>query len=465
MRIVHAADSFAPDVGGIERQVEALALAQQAEGHDVTVITAVGDKCDLPLNVHRGLKTRWLTVAFPWLNHKMVARVLDDKHIDVIHAHFTVISPIAIYIVRAASKRGIPVAVTVHSVWWKVGIATRLSSLLFFGPARMRAIYSGVSSVVAGHVARTLPKAGAISVVPNLVDVDWWAPTGAPKHRTGVSERRLVLVGRLKKRKHIVEFIDIMARVRAKYTADARISVSIVGEGPRRQDLQEQINRFGLNDWVNLLGHREPEQIRHLLHEADLFIAPSRQEAFGIAALEARGAGVPVMGYRFTGLIDFIQTDTEGVLVVDEDDMVNTLAKLLVDRERLDRLKVTTKQQQPSVTIKNAMNATYALYRRAQLEIDTRGSARPHRSSCIQRRRNHAPQAWRTIARRCRNSGPGRLRAVVHQVDVDVDQLVNDDLCCLFRSPARQVGIEGIEFDCSLSSFRCKVVLHRGLRF
>lgn len=369
MRIVHAADSFAPDVGGIERQVEALAMQQQADGHDVTVITAVGDECDLPLDVHRGLKIRWLTVAFPWLNHAMVAKVLDDRDIDVIHAHFTVISPIAIYITRAATKRGIPVAITVHSVWWKVGLATRLSTKVFFGPSRMRAIYSGVSSVVAAHISRTLSRVGRVSVVPNLVNVDWWAPTQPASHRAGEPDFKLVLVGRLKPRKHINEFIDIMAKVRPKVPEGTRVSVSIVGDGPRREQLQAQIDRLGLGDWITLLGNRNAEQIRDLLHEADLFIAPSRKEAFGIAALEARGAGVPVLGYRFTGLVDFIENDVEGILAADDEDMVDTLAKLLVDPDRLERLKASTRATVPSVTPEDAMAATYALYRRAQTEL------------------------------------------------------------------------------------------------
>ncbi|TWP36470.1 glycosyltransferase family 4 protein [Leekyejoonella antrihumi] len=365
MRIVHVADSFAPDVGGIESQVEALARQQTADGHDVSVITAVGDDADLPLDVHRGLRTRWLTVAFPWLNHRMVAEVLNDRQIDVVHAHFTVISPIAIYVVRAASKRGIPVAVTVHSVWWKVAIATRVSSMAFFGPSRMRAVYSGVSSMVAGHIARTLPKAGPVSVLPNLVDVQWWAPHG-PTRATATPVLRLMLVGRLKKRKHIDGFIDILARARALVPADTRVQVDIVGEGPRRDDLQEQIGRLGLTDWVTLLGHRDPTQIRDLLHACDLFVAPSRQEAFGIAALEARGAGVPVVGYSYTGVADFIEHDVEGLLVADEVDLVTTLAKLFVDHSHVDALRRSTRDRPASVTRADAMAATYRLYRRAQ---------------------------------------------------------------------------------------------------
>lgn len=374
MRIVHVADSFPPDVGGIERQVEALALAQRADGHDVSVITAVNKDGarDQDLDVHRGLRTRWLTIAFPSLNHAMVTDVLDRDEVDVVHAHFTVASPIAVYVARAAGRRGIPVAVTVHSVWWKVASAHRFVTGVFFGPSFMKVVYSGVSTMIAAHIKRVYPRSGEVSVVPNLVDTDWWAPTTPSLHRAGDPDFRVVLVGRLKKRKHIDEFIEIMSRVKANVPAGAAVSVSIVGAGPRHDDLVQQIENLGLGDWVELLGHRTPEQIRELLHESDLFVAPSRQEAFGIAALEARSAGVPVVGYNFTGLADFVEHGVEGLLVDDADDMVDTLAKLLIDAPRVEQLKASTRARRPSVTFADAMRATYDFYERAQRELGGR---------------------------------------------------------------------------------------------
>lgn len=365
MRIVHVADSFPPDVGGIESQVLSLARAEIADGHDVSIITAVNkEPIELGLDVHRGLRTRWLTIAFPWLNHKMVASVLDAQpRPDVIHAHFTVISPIAIYGVRAASARGIPVAVTVHSVWWRWALAVRGSFVPFFGPSRMKATWSGVSHMIADMVARTLPRVGKVLVVPNLVDVDWWAPTG-PMTPTADPVLQLTLVGRLKRRKHIDKFLDILARVRDR-APEAKVHVSIVGDGPRREQLEEQIERLQLGGWVTLTGCRAPEQIRDLLMRTDLFVAPCEMEAFGIAALEARGAGAPVLAYGHTGVADFIEPGVEGYLVKDDEDMVETLLRIIDDPSDLDRIRHITRERRPSVTVQKAMDATYDLYAHA----------------------------------------------------------------------------------------------------
>ncbi len=366
MRIVHVADSFAPDIGGIERQVETLVRHQIAQGHDVTVITAVAEPADLDgeLDVVRAAKGRWLTVAFPWRNRRVVAGVLDGRPIDVLHAHFTVISPVAIYVTRAASRRRIPVAATVHSLWWKVTPATRISSLVF-GRGRMRAAWSGVSSVAARQVRRTLPSVREVSTVPNLIDSQWWS-TGIPTDRDLSDAVRIVLVGRLKKRKHLDEVIDVLATVREALPKGTKVSVSIVGDGPRRDDLQRQIDANDLTDWVALLGYRNTDAVRDLHHRSHLFIASSRQEAFGIAAFEARSAGLPVIGYRRTGLVDYITDGVDGLLVSDAREMAAALVGLISDRGRLGRMLETTGTTPPAVTATDATSAITALYDRAR---------------------------------------------------------------------------------------------------
>ena len=365
MRIVHVADSFAPDVGGIERQVEALVRHQRALGHDVTVITAVAEPAalDAELDVVRAAKGRWLTVAFPWRNRRIVARVLDGRPIDVIHAHFTVVSPVATYVTRAAGRRGIPVAATVHSLWWQVALATKATHLPF-GWGRINAAWSGVSSVAAGHVRRTLKSVPEVSVVPNFIAAQWWR-TGMPDAGDIYPATRIILVGRLKKRKHVDEFIDVLAQVRRLLPAATPVSVRIVGDGPRKADLQRQVDHLGLSDWVSLIGYRDTEAVREIMHDSHLFVASSRQESFGIAAFEARAAGLPVLGYRGNGLVDYISDGTDGILVSDGEEMVQALVKLIGRPEELRKLLDVTRTVPPAITEHDATQAVADLYDRA----------------------------------------------------------------------------------------------------
>ena len=360
MKIVHVTDSFAPRVGGIERQVEALASRQLADGHDVAVITAVPELADVDLRVARARGPRWVTAAFPWRHAKLVDAALDGA--DLVHTHFTIVSPVPEYVARVASRRGIPVGITVHSLWWQITPATRVSNFPF-GVGQADAAWSAVSSVAARHVHRTLPRLAEVSVVPNLVDTDWWRPS-APLRTTGDGGVGIALVGRLVKRKHVREFLEALANARSRVDFDLPVQVRIVGDGPRREDLQAQIVELGLQDWVQLLGQRSPGAIRELLHRSDLFVASSRQESFGIAALEARAAGLPILGFRGNGLSDFV-SDSEGILVENDVEMADALTVLLGEPEELNRLRKNTTTFAPSIGVAEAMASVEALYERA----------------------------------------------------------------------------------------------------
>jgi glycosyltransferase involved in cell wall biosynthesis len=361
MKIVHVTDSFAPRVGGIERQVEALATRQTADGHDVSVITAVPDLADVDLPVARARGPRWVTAAFPYRHAKLVDAALDGA--DIVHAHFTIVSPVPEYVARTASRRGIPVGVTVHSLWWQVAMATRVCNVPF-GAGRAEAAWSAVSTVAAEHVHRTLPRLGEISVVPNLVDTDWWRPV-EPIRATGEGGIQIALVGRLVKRKHVGEFLDSLANARSRIDPDTKVSVRIVGDGGRREDLHDQLTDLGMHDWVQLVGRRSQAAIRSLLHESDLFVATSRQESFGIAALEARAAGLPIVGFRGNGLADFVADGSEGLLVADDAGMADALTLLLGEPEELNRLRKNTTTFPASIGVAEAMAAVDALYQRA----------------------------------------------------------------------------------------------------
>ena len=163
-----------------------------------------------------------------------------------------------------------------------------------------------------------------------------------------------------------------MALVRSQLPAQTKATVHIIGEGPRRINLQRQINRLGLGDWVSLLGHRDNAAVRDIHHQGDLFVASSRQEAFGIAAFEARAAGLPVVGYRNTGLIDYITHGTDGLLVQDKREMVAALVALIGHPEQLSHLLHAATTTPPPITTEQATQAIADLYARAIADAPVR---------------------------------------------------------------------------------------------
>jgi glycosyltransferase involved in cell wall biosynthesis len=365
-------------VGGIQRQVEALARQQRELGHDVTVLTSVPGGPHPDLEVIYSGAARWRTFASPVRIKRLSRRALGvSRPYDLIHAHLSVASPLAVHVARVASRRGIPTALTVHSIWPRSTALVRGANLPYWwGP--IRGAWSAVGTVAAEQVAAVLPALREVLVVPNIVDIDWWratpatsadlvaAPPDTPAGRAPQPRPvELVTVGRLTGLKRVDALLDVVAAAKHRLEPALVPRLTIVGDGPRREDLHAQASRLGLDEQVRWLGHQSPEQIRSLLHSTDLFVAPARRESFGIAALEARAAGLPILGLRGNGLSDFIEDGAEGVLVEDDARMADALVQLCTDVALLPRLRAVTSTQPPSLSVADSIAAVDELYARA----------------------------------------------------------------------------------------------------
>jgi len=93
--------------------------------------------------------------------------------------------------------------------------------------------------------------------------------------------------------------------------------MELVGDGPRRAELERLVASRGLASRVRFLGHRE--DVPALLAASDLFVLPSRSEAFPNGAMEAMAAGLPVIASAVGGLLDLIDQGRTGVLVSPDD--------------------------------------------------------------------------------------------------------------------------------------------------
>ena len=361
MRILHVCDSFAPRIGGIERQVESLARHQRADGHDVSVVTSVAQEADLDFDVHRPAVPLWVMFGSPPHQYRLVRAALDAAAPDVVHTHFSLASPLAVRAARLANRRGIPTAITVHSLWPSKGIVRGANQPFGLGP--VQGAWSAVSAIAAEDVRRILPRIADVAVVPNIVDTSWWRQ-GASVRELDEHHVRLIVVGRLARFKRVGPLLDVLARVRSELDPAVRIDLTVVGDGNRRHHLEKQISRLDMTGWVHLLGQASPGQIRALLGRSDLFLAPAEVESFGIAALEARSTGLPVIGHRGTGLTDFIVDGKEGLLVDGDDDMARALLGLLRNPTQLRQLRDTTSSTSPSIEAQDAVRAVDRLYAR-----------------------------------------------------------------------------------------------------
>ena len=343
MRILHVSDCYLPRLGGIETQVHALARQQRAAGHDVEVLTATPRaRHDLTRSEDLdGVPVRRATADLPFelpvhpRARREIAAVVDAvPGYDAVHVHLGVVSPFAAAAMPVLVARRVPAVATVHSVWGYATPALRALDLLNRW-ARRPIAWSAVSDVAAAPLRRIGGPDLAVDVLPNGIDVERWRVEPVERDPDDV---RLVAVMRLAPRKRPLALLRILDRVLAQVPPRVRVSLDVAGEGPQRAAMERYLRRHGTAARVRLLGRLTADELRELYRRADVFVAPARLESFGIAALEARTAGLPVAGLQGTGLVHFVRPPDEGVLAASDADLAAQLAALAGDAPRRERI-------------------------------------------------------------------------------------------------------------------------------
>lgn len=332
MRIAQVCDSYLPRLGGMEIQVAGLAGRQLAAGHDVEVITASargGERDDGP-PVHRIVE----------VSSRLLAPVAAARHVlagdfDVVHAHVGVGSPVAFAVAAAAAGAGIPTVITVHSLWAYVHPLFRAVDLVG-GLSRLPIRWTAVSEAAAAPVRRLLPPGAEVSTLPNGVEPGDWAVEPQPGAAGTVT---VVAVMRLTTRKRILPLLDILQRARERISGSIALRAVVLGDGPRRAAAERRLRRHGMTSWATLAGRASHAEIAAVHRRADVFVAPADLESFGIAALEARCAGLPVLAKQRSGVREFVRHGREGLLAGDDDQLVEHLVRLATDRRLRESIR------------------------------------------------------------------------------------------------------------------------------
>jgi glycosyltransferase involved in cell wall biosynthesis len=370
MRIAHVSDCYAPRTGGIETQVRALALHQAQSGDDVRIVTATpghdgvfaGDDVVDGLPVHRLAARMPFELPVHPRTVSEVGRLMDRHPVDVVHVHAGVISPFAWGAIRAATTRGVPTLVTVHSIWGPMARPGFAGSEVLMRWTRWGATLSAVSRVAADRIQSALPRAGDVLVVPNGIDPAQWSVAAVP---AGPDDLRVVSVMRMAPRKRTMPLVRILEAAARGLEPDVWLTAVLIGDGPERARAEQHANDRGFASRITFAGRLPREGILEVFARSDVYVQPSVKESFGLAALEARTAGLPVVARSETGTTGFIHDGVQGLIADDDPGMVRALARLGRDRDLLGRLAEHNRTVPPQDSWPNVLGIVADAYRRA----------------------------------------------------------------------------------------------------
>lgn len=212
---------------------------------------------------------------------------------DVLEAdHMPLLQILVLWFVATVKRKRF--VVTWHEVWgktyWRQYLGWAGFAAWFVEELAMRLPdhIIAASSHTAERLSASLGNRASITVAPNGIDLDAVRTTYPDPATTD-----LVVVSRLMSHKRIGMLLDAMALLHGE---GILVTCRIIGDGPERDDLQNQARRQGVDWAVDFRPDvREQKEVYALVKAAKVFVFPSAREGFGIAVLEALACGVPVV--------------------------------------------------------------------------------------------------------------------------------------------------------------------------
>ena len=267
------------------------------------------------------------------LSSKMVDTVLTES-IDILHVHYAIPHAYAAYMAKKILlEKGIyiPVVTTLHGTdITLVGKNPSYKPAVTFSINKSD-IVTSVSQSLKENTLRSFVVKNKIEVIPNFVDLSLYQKD-VPCQRLQIApygEKIVTHISNMRSVKRIPDIIDIFYRIQNEEEA----ILLMIGDGPEREKAEQQAKDLGIYSKVKFLG--KTTEIKKLLCMSDLFLLTSATESFGLVALEAMAAKVPVISSNAGGIREVNVHGVTGFLATigDVETMANYSLKLLQNPE------------------------------------------------------------------------------------------------------------------------------------
>ena len=324
MKIIQVIADFG--LAGAETMVEHLSSGLIAEGHDVLIIslfdlhTAITDRIE-----SRGIKIEYLGKKRgfdPSVITKM-RKIIKAYKPDIINTHRYVLP----YVFMAAFRLNINLVHTVHNVAQKeqTNVGKRINKILFrFFDVLPIALSKEVQKTI--HEVYGLPTQ-RIPVIFNGIDLSKCIVKQNYKRNKNFN---IIHIGRFMDVKNHALLIRCFAQF-VKLHPDARLQ--LLGDGERREEMVQLVKELDITDFVEFAGLQS--NVYPWLHNADLFILPSKFEGMPMTLIEAMGTGLPIIASKVGGIPDMLTNNEDALLIKPTSDELNEAMERLYQSDTL----------------------------------------------------------------------------------------------------------------------------------
>ncbi|GFG78169.1 transferase [Mycobacterium paragordonae] len=322
-------------IGGLGRHVHHLSTALAEAGHEVVVLSRRPTGTDPSTHptsdeVHDGVRViaaaqdphefTFGTDMMAWtlaMGHAMIRAGLSITggrrpwRPDVVHAHDWLVAHPALAL---AEFYDVPIVSTIHATeagrhsGWVSGAISRQVHAVESWLVRESDSLITCSASMREEITELFgPGLSETTVIRNGIDAARW-PFADRRPRTGPAE--LLYVGRLEYEKGVHDAIAALPRIRRAHPGT---TLTVAGDGTQQDWLVEQARKHKVRKATHFVGHLHHDELLAALHRADAAVLPSHYEPFGLAALEAAAAGIPLVTSNTGGLGEAVINGVTGM--------------------------------------------------------------------------------------------------------------------------------------------------------
>ena len=290
--------------------------------------------------------------------------VVNNHQVDLLHVHYAIPHASAAYLAKqilARQRKKIPVITTLHGTDITLVVRNKtLSPVVAFSIEASDAV-TAVSQNLKNETYKNFNTQKDIEVIYNFVDIERFhrKPVDAFKKLIAPNKEKIIVhASNFRKVKRVEDVVKTFLSINKVLPS----KLLMLGDGPERPEIESMTRKCAYSAEIKFLGKQE--QMEDILPIADLFLLTSEYESFGLSALEAMAAEVPVISTNAGGLPEIIQNGYCGYMsnIGDTEDMAGNAIKILENEALFKTFKKNALEQAKHFSIQNIVPQYEALY-------------------------------------------------------------------------------------------------------
>jgi N-acetyl-alpha-D-glucosaminyl L-malate synthase BshA len=355
-----------PTYGGSGVVATELGIELAARGHEVHFISYA-----IPIRLtHASERIHFHEVevtTYPLFDHPpytlalatKMGEVAESASLDLLHVHYAIPHSVSALLARMmGAPRRLPFITTLHGTdITLVGSDRSYLPITRFSIEQSDGV-TAISNYLRDRTQREFEIKRPIEVIPNFVNCDLYRKSDDVKARAKIApngEPIVMHLSNFRPVKRLTDVVEIFALIREKIPA----KLVLIGDGPDRGAAEYIVRKKRISKDVTFCGKQD--RVQEKLGLADLFLLPSDEESFGLAALEAMACEVPVVATNVGGVPEVIKHGIDGYLFEPRD--IPTAAKYALDiLTRPDRGRMMGETARANARRKYCSNDIIPLY-------------------------------------------------------------------------------------------------------